>query len=496
MMLPISTYDLESPVSTSRLVNCYPESLPKDARSPVVLQRCPGIKHYSGQYQHNWNGPVRVMKKHPANNDHMLIWIDNISGSERIVLDETTVYSSSVGGGNNGEYWDVASDASSLMVVVNKGAFRTTWSGGSSYTDSAIGDTDFTSRGAEEVEFLDNYFLFREPASARFFGSDVGAPTAYTSTSFGTAEAAGDLLVGIKANNANLFLFGAETIEIWDAVGGSGFPFRRVINGAINKGCANGRTIEIIDGAILWVADDRTVRMLQGMEPVKVSNFAIDRYLQKSDSISSGKGFTYSYGGHNFYVLRFSDRCFVYDLTLGLWHERKTIGANTWAYGVSEKAFGKTWFARDLNPLVYQSHIVYPFGWMDDSCYFELQHTYPSAISNGLMADVPMTMEWTYQPVYGAGQRIFHDRLEIVVQTGVGNSDATDPVVHLQASDDGGETWYSFPDRIMGAAGKTFQRVVWHNLGSSYQRVYKASVSDPVPVRVMSTELTAKGGRV
>ena len=82
------------------------------------------------------------------------------------------------------------------------------------------------------------------------------------------------------------------------------------------------------------------------------------------------------------------------------------------------------------------------------------------------------------------------------MQTGVGNSNETDPVVSLEASDDGGETWTSLPDRAMGAQGKTFQRVVWNNLGSSYQRVYRASVSAPVPVRVMSTELTARGGRV
>ena len=81
------------------------------------------------------------------------------------------------------------------------------------------------------------------------------------------------------------------------------------------------------------------------------------------------------------------------------------------------------------------------------------------------------------------------------MQTGVGNSDETDPVVNLEASDDGGQTWQALPSRAMGAAGKTFQRVVWHNLGAAYQRVYRASVSDPVPVRVMSTELTVRGGR-
>jgi hypothetical protein len=300
----------------------------------------------------------------------------------------------------------------------------------------------------------------------------------------------------MKATRANLLLFGEETIEIWDAVGGSAFPFRRIINGAIDKGCANGRTVAEINDQVLWVADDKTVRILQGMQPVKVSNTSIDRYLAASDAISSGKAHTYSFGGHDYYVLKFSDRCFVYDLTTGQWHERQTLGSETWAWGASTNIWGGTWFGRDQNPQVYQGHRVMAIGEMSEDTHYEYAVTNAATESNGYVSDVPMVMSWTYQPVWGAGQRVFHDRLEIVVQTGVGNSDETDPVISLEASDDGGQTWSSLPDRAMGAQGKTFQRVVWHNLGSSYQRVYRASCSAPVPVRVMSTELTARGGRV
>lgn len=378
-------------------------------------------------------------------------------------------------------------------VALGQGWFQSTTA---NYGLGAISDADFTARGAAEVEFLDNYFIFREPGTARFFASDVGDYSSYTSTSFATAEAAGDLLVGMKATRANLLLFGEQTIEIWDAVGSGAFPFRRIINGAIDKGCINGRTVAEINDQVFWVADDKTVRVLSGMEPVKISNYAIDRYMENSNSLESGRAFTYSFSGHDYYVLRFSDRCFVYDLTVGTWHERKTIGSETWAYGMAECAWGKTLLGRDLTPKIYQGHQVYPFGHLSNESYYELEVTVQDLADNGYVTDVPMVMSWTYQPVWGNGQRVFHDRLEIVVQTGVGNADETDPVIDLEASDDGGQTWQSLPSRAMGAQGKHFQRVVWHNLGSSYQRVYRASVSAPVPVRVMSTELQARGGRV
>jgi hypothetical protein len=393
------------------------------------------------------------------------------------------------------EWIDAASDADSVVFVVDPLAYRTVPSG-AIYLTSQISDSDFTSRGAGDVEFLDNYFLFREPGTGRFFGSDVGAPTAYTSTSFATAEAAGDNLVGMKATRANLLLFGEETIEIWDAVGGGAFPFRRIINGAIDKGCANGKTIAEIDDQVLWVADDKTVRMLQGMEPVKVSNFAIDNYLQNRPGVGDARAFTYTWAGHNYYVLRLDSRCFVFDITTGQWHERSSQGMETWAFNCSEPGHGRVYFGQDKFSYAHRTSPlgVFPVFFIDDSVYYE---TAPNTSAQALSyTSVPMAMSWTYQPVWGSGQRIFHDRFEIVVQTGVGNSNETDPVVSLEASDDGGETWTSLPDRAMGAQGKTFQRVVWNNLGSSYQRVYRASVSDPVPVRVMSAELTARGGRV
>ena len=489
MQLPVSTYDNEDPSSTARLINCYVEQQPPDARGPVVLRRCPGLKQQESELIVAWFGGASALFEHPDSKE-LILFVDQISGARgESIPEQGTAANEFLGDLVSGEYWDWAKDADSVVVTAGGQAFRMTWSGGGSYTSTLINDADFTARGAEDVEFLDNYFLFREPQTGRFFGSDVGAPTSYTSTSFATAEAAGDELVGMKATRANLLLFGEETIEIWDAVGGGAFPFRRIINGAIDKGCANGRTVAEINDQVLWVADDKTVRILQGMDPVKVSNHAIDRYLA-SATISSGRGFTYSFAGHDYYVLRMNDRCYVYDLTTGQWHERQTTGMESWAWGVAEKAYGKTWFSRVANPPVYHSHQVINAAYMAEDCYFELEK-YGSLT----MDDVPMNMSWTYQPVWGSGQRIFHDRLEIVVQTGVGNSDETDPVVNLEASDDGGQTWQALPSRAMGAAGKTFQRVVWHNLGAAYQRVYRASVSDPVPVRVMSTELTVRGGR-
>ena len=64
-------------------------------------------------------------------------------------------------------------------------------------TFGQITDSDFTSRGAGDVEFCDNFMLFREPATGRVFGADLGSVTAFNGLSFFTASRiAGRTIVG------------------------------------------------------------------------------------------------------------------------------------------------------------------------------------------------------------------------------------------------------------------------------------------------------------
>lgn len=483
MRLPLQSYDLENPASTSSLVNCYVESLPEDARAPYLLKRAPGVTSITTN-----NAKIRRLLFFEAI-QRLAIIIDlngiNATTTTGIQLgklgqNDTTI--STFGSFSSAsEVLDVDQNADTLVVIADDGAWTTTGS-----TATQISDADFTSRGAHDVEFLDNFLLFREPNSGRFFGADIGSATSYDALNFSTAEASPDRLTGMKSDDAQLILFGRTTTEIWDTTGGRGFPFRRVINGAIEKGCINGRTVALIDNRIIWVADDKTVRLLDGLTPVRISNYGIEKKIAADPLIHvSTEAFTYNFGGHNFYVLKGQDYCVVYDLNTGQWHERKSNGIDTWRFGCAASAWGETFFGMDIGTHVtpsvaFQHHI----GKMSDTEYTECADT--------------QVMEWTYQPVWGGGQRIFHDRLEIVMETGVGtvSGQGSTPEIMLDISDDGGYTWQAMPNRDIGQIGKKLHRVVWQNLGSSYQRVYRCRISDPVPVTITDTLLQAKGGRV
>lgn len=458
LQLPIHSYQLRSkPASPSRLVNCFAEAMPPDARSPVLLTRAPGITSWTTV----GSGSIQAM--HSA-----LGSLYVVSGSELYEVDsnKTATLLGNIGSPNN---IDIDSNASSVVVVNEPNAYY--WDG---TTFGQITDTDFTSRGAGDVEFVDNYLLFREPDSGRFFGADLGSATAFDALSFATAEAHPDELNGMRADHRQLILTGEKSVEIYENTGAAGFPFERAINGYVEQGCLNGKTLAKIDNTVYWLADDYTVRKLDGVTPIRVSTHAIEQKIFDTTT-ATGKAFTYSQDGHLFYVLSFAEGTFIYDATTNEWHERQTYGESLWNLRFHAQAFGLELVGDSTSNKI---------GKIDPEGYDEFGSI--------------QRMEWTYQPVYAEATRAFHRRLEMVLETGVGltTGQGSDPEIMLDFSDDGGQTWTSLPNKSLGPIGNYETRVVWHALGSSRQRVYRAAVSDPVKIVVTDTQLEVDGGRL
>jgi hypothetical protein len=260
-------------------------------------------------------------------------------------------------------------------------------------------------------------------------------------------------------------LFGEKSVEIRDNTGVIGFPFERAINGFVELGCFSGRSIAKIDNSVVWLANDYTVRRLDGVTPVRISHHGIEQRL-RSTTVSAARAFSYTQAGHLFYVLLLPEVTFVYDATTQKWHERQSYGFDGWNVLCHAQAFGYELVGSSVNGSI---------GILDTAVYAEFGQT--------------QRMSWTYQPIYGENNPAIHDRLEIVLETGVGltTGQGSDPECMLDKSEDGGKTWKSLPNRSIGPIGEFQKRVVWDRLGSARQRVYRASVSDPVPVNVTDT---------
>jgi hypothetical protein len=458
--LPIDDYS-KPPSTTAKLLNCYIEQLPPDAKSPALLSRTPGIELWATV----GTGPIHGMID-------ALEALFVVSGTKLYEVDQfgSATELGDIGAVSGTSGIDMDANTDSVVVVNEPNAFY--WDG---TTFGQITDADFTSRGAGDVEFINNYLLFREPNSGRFFGADLGSATSFDSLQFATAEANPDEMVGMKVDHVQAILLGKKSVEVWDNTGSAGFPFARAINGYVEIGCFNGRSVAKLDNSVVWLANDYTVRKLDGVTPVRISNHGIESSIQNA-TISTAKAFSYSQEGHLFYVLSFNEVTVVYDATTQKWHERQTYGYDNWTALSHATAFGLELVGSSQNGSI---------GTLKKDVYTEWGET--------------QRMLWRYQPIYADGVRSVHDSIEVVLKTGVGitTGQGSDPEMMLRYSDDSGMTWTSLPNRKIGQIGKYRTRVKWHRCGSTNSaRAYEGSISDPIEVQMVDTQAVVRGGRV
>jgi hypothetical protein len=453
--LPIDAYD-KPPATTARLLNCYIEQLPPDAKSPALLSRTPGIPTLATI----GTGPIYGMIE-----AFDLLFV--VSGTKLYKVDSS--YTATLLG-DVGAIVSIDMDANtdSVVVVNEPNAF---YYNNTTATFGQITDADFTSRGAADVEFVNNYLLFRQPNSGIFFGADLGSATSFDSLQFATAEASPDELVGMKVDHVQVINFGKKSVEIWDNTGSAGFPFARAINGFVEIGCFNGKSVAKLDNSVVWLANDYTVRRLDGVTPIRISNHGIEESIRNA-TISTANAFSYSQGGHLFYVLSFNEVTVVYDATTGKWHERQTYGYDNWTAGCHANAFGLEIVGSTQNGSI---------GSLDKSVFTEWGGT--------------QRMSWVYQPIYADGKRSVHDSIEVVLKTGVGltTGQGSDPEMMLDYSDDSGLTWTSLPNKKIGRLGKYRTRVRWRKCGSTDSaRAYRGAISDPIDVQMVDTQVSVR----
>lgn len=446
MDLPISSYN-DPPSSTTRLVNCYIEPPGPQAIGPI-LWGFPGISEYK-----TVGTEVRA-----ALTIHGVKYL--VSGSKfyRIPAGGNPLEVGLVSGSARPQ---MATNGIQVCVVIEPRAWVYTIA-----TDALaeITDSDFTSRGASTVQFLDNYLSFTEPVSGRWFISDLAAATSFDSLKFATAEGAPDHLVTHVVDHGQALLLGVDSGEIWQNAGVSGFPFVRVGNGIIEQGCLAKYSAIKVDQSVIWLANDYTVRRLQGVTPVRVSTHSVERKF-RTYTASSAFANTFTWDGHVFYVLTFPEATWGLNVTTGQWFELQSYGLDNWRVSCAIQEGGRTYVGDSQSG---------KFGLLDD-VFSEWGD--------------PLVMSWTYQPVFSANY-VSHSRFEIFAEMGVGliSGQGSDPEIMLEISNDG-QTFEQLPSRKLGKIGEREARAVWHRLGRSRNRVYRASISDPVRRKIVATQL-------
>jgi len=467
--LPIGSYKLPVPGASTRvLLNCYAQEAPpeKPNEEPVTLIRAPGIAAFGDTAQAEVRGFTQL-------GDTLF----TVAGSKLCSVSSGGTVTLLTGAAISGN-GPVRVENNGTDIVVTPGNGDGFTSDGS--TVAQITDPDFTTDGGgADVVFLDQYFVFRRPGTARFFNSGLN-DTTFNALDIATAEGAPGALNGLIANNRELILTKEKSIERWyDAENSPGSPFSRSPNGFYEIGCRAGESLANQDNSVAMLANDLTFRRLTDIWR-RISNHGVESVLQRMEVTSDCFALPYSQEGHLFvaFTFRNAGRTFVVDFTTGEWHERDsiidTVNIGRWRPQCIIQAYGKQ---------IVGDSASGKLGILDPDTHEEWGE--------------PQRMSWTYQPVVAQRRLVSHRRFELGLSAGQGTAtgQGENPLATLFVSDDGGNVYRARPVRSVGRLGEYRKRVQWYNLGSSEQRVYRVDITDPIRMFIIDTQLDATGGR-
>lgn len=359
---------------------------------------------------------------------------------------------------STGHVW-MSANLSQIMITDGTAGYIITRSG-TTITNTKIADPEFVVPSS--LVYIDGYFIVSEVDTFNYQISALNDGTSWNAADLGTAETYPDDIVAIATSHRQLLLFGPTSGEAHYNSGDSTFPFEAFRDVFIELGVGAAASIVQMDNSITYLDQDFVVRRLQSFTPVITSPPQLNQIFEAMTTKSDAICFSYSRQGNIFYVMVFptEDITYVLNIGTGLIHQ--------WSSGV---VGGR-----------HRANCYENFNGKDIVGDYSNGKLY--SLEEDVYTDAGATIKWVYTsaPYYSENKRIFHRELEVEFKTGVGNvqGDGSDPEVALRYSDTKNQTWSSELIRSLGTIGEYKRRVRWARLGSSRNRIYELSGTDPV----------------
>jgi len=334
-----------------------------------------------------------------------------------------------------------------------------------------ITDVDFPTPSS--LTFQDGYFIVSEADSSKFYISNINNGLVWDTLDYTTVEGSPDYLVAVKSDKSNLWCLGTKSIEVYRNTGNASFPFEKLSGAYIETGCAASNTIKIINNMLIFMGADENgnniIWRTDGYNVVRLSTQAVEKRISEGRSFTDSYAWVYHEQGHAFYCLQVKglDTTIVMDVSTGLFHERAFWNTGT---GLFEQHRGA------CHVFAFNKHLI---GDRETSNIYEMGLNYHSDNGNEMVRKVIL-------PYIANGKALInHNSIELDMEVGVGlqSGQGSDPKVMMRYSDDG-NTWSSELHASSGKIGEYNTRVIWRKLGTSRQRIYEFSISDPIFVQI------------
>lgn len=347
-------------------------------------------------------------------------------------------------------------------------------------------------RGATHCRCVDTYFLVNDPGTNRYNWSNAGYSLM---TSAGIAGSGGhwnglnvafkiakpDNIVALVDAQNMLWLFGASSIEVhYDSGDFDTGVWKRYESAILEIGCLAPYSVAKYQGQVFWIGADPsgTVGIFtnEGFTPKRISVRGVEQILSTMPTYADAIGVTFAENGHAFYMLHFptGDRTFVFDIVTGTWHERtylfRELGTtHKWRGMYPVEAFGSLIFGDNSTDAIFASDQFY---YVNDN---------PTGSGVNYIRCVKTT------PIgFQSGRYVRYLSIQPILAQGVGLPENTDedvgldPTVEIAYSDDSGESYTQERSVGIGRRGQYTHRSRLTTLGSSRNRVWKISCTQPV----------------
>jgi len=304
-----------------------------------------------------------------------------------------------------------------------------------------------------DVTWIDGYFFTTD--GEFLVVTDISNPFSVSPFKYASSEVDPDPVVAVIRLRNEVYAVNTSTIEVFDNIGGTLFPFQRIEGAQMQKGAVGTHAVTPFLGALAFVGGGRneapSIHIGANGETRKIATQEIDRILegytgqqltQVIVEARNDKGYQHLY-------IHLPDRSLVYD------------------HGASEALGTPVWFILTTAISGYQQYRARNFVYCYDRWLVadpqSTQHGYLDAkTSDHWGADV--RWEFATSIVYNKGQgAIFHE-LELVALTGR-VALGTDPTIGTSYSVDG-ETWSQDKRIRAGGIGNRLKRLVWLRQGA------------------------------
>lgn len=333
-----------------------------------------------------------------------------------------------------------------LAIASNGKLFYWNGSALTQVTDHDLGTVvDFT--------WVDGYFMSTD--GEFLIVTDLANPTSVNPLKYGSSEADPDPIKAVLKVRNEPHALNRYTIEAFDNIGGSTFPFQRIDGAQIQKGVVGTHACCVYMDAIAFLGGGRNEAPaiwigLNG-STTKLSTREIDQILlgYSEDQLSTVVFEKHLEGGLDHLYVRLPDQTLVYD-------------------GAASQAVGEPiWFVLTTSVVGKAQHRVSNRVW----CYDKWIVGDPQSSAIGYQTDEVSShwgqvIGWDFGTgiVYNEGRGAIVHELELVALTGRA-AFGDDPTIWTQYSIDG-ETWSMEKPIKAGKTGERNKRLIWLQQGT------------------------------